>query len=73
MNESEIEEGDNMLTLFYRGSAIVPGEVTFDDLQYVHMQTPVKTKSWGNLIADVTKQKKSKGLLHLIHSPKNIG
>ena len=32
LNETGIEEGDNMLTLFYRDKPLMSNEVTFDDL-----------------------------------------
>ena len=35
------------------------------------MQSPVK--SWADLIADANTKKQGKSLIHLIHSPKNIG
>lgn len=37
MNETEIEEGDNILTVFYRNNSIEPGkEIALDDLKLLH-------------------------------------
>ena len=36
MNETEIEEGDNILTVFYRENSVDDSEPPLDDLQFHH-------------------------------------
>lgn len=47
MNETEIEEGDNILTVFYRDNPIEPNEVAFDTLKFHHFP---QSHSWENLV-----------------------
>ena len=47
MNETEIEEGDNILTVFYRDNPIEKNELTFDNLKFNHFP---QQHSWDDLI-----------------------
>ena len=70
MNETEIEDGDNMLTLFYRDKPLVENEITFDDLKFQQFN---HQRSWKDLIKDADYQSGGKELVHIIQTPKNIG
>lgn len=71
MNETEIEEGDNILTVFYREIPIGKNEVTFDDLKFNHFP---QQHQWNDLInKDANAFKKGYDMISLIHTPKNIG
>jgi len=49
MNESEVPEGENMITIFYRLKSDVKGAVPFTELKYKNFDA---TKSWENLNYD---------------------
>lgn len=71
MNETEIEEGDNILTVFYRDIPIAKNELTFDDLKFHHFP---QAHSWDDLInKDANYQRKGVDTVSLIQTPKNIG
>ena len=71
MNETEIEEGDNILTVFFRNIPIEQNEVTFDDLKFHHFP---QAHSWEDLInKDGKYQAKSCDTVSMIQTPKNIG
>ena len=46
MNESEVPEGENMITIFYRNKSDVKGSVPFTELKYKNFDA---TKSWKML------------------------
>ena len=71
MNETEIEEGDNVLTVFYRDNPIGKDEITFDNLKFNHFP---QQHSWDDLICkDAVSFKSGKDVIGLIQTPKNIG
>jgi len=71
MNETEIEEGDNVLTVFYRNKPIAQNEVTFDDLKFHHFP---QGHAWDDLIQKEAKyHAKGCDTVSLIQTPKNIG
>ena len=71
MNETEIEEGDNLLTVFVRDKPIMENEVTFDDLKMHH--SPQKY-SWNDHInKDAKYVVKGCDTVSVIQTPKNIG
>ena len=70
MNETEIEEGDNMLTVFYRNNPIESNEVPFEDLKFIHFN---QQHSWEKLLQEAQSKKSGVDLVHLIQTPKNIG
>ena len=71
MNESDIEEGDNIMTVFYRDQPIAQNELTFDDLKFHHFP---QQRKWDDLTGpDAKTQMAGKDVVGLIHTPKNIG
>merc|ERR1711974_316236 len=69
MNESEIEEGDNLLTVFYRNHAVGRDEVPLV-LQHTHFS---QAHSWEKLLKDANAKKSGCDIVSLTHSPKNVG
>ena len=69
MNESEIEEGDNLLTVFYRQFPVGKDEVPLV-MQHTHFS---QAKSWENLLKDADGKKSGCDIVSLTHSPKNVG
>jgi hypothetical protein len=70
MNETESEEGDNMLTIFYRQQSIQSGATPFDELKFMVFDN---TKSWDILNHTVVALSADKRVISVVHSPKNIG
>ena len=53
MNETEIEDGDNMLTVFYRKNSIRENDVPLADLEFHHFS---QQRSWADLEKDAQSQ-----------------
>lgn len=70
MNETEVEEGDQLLTVFYRKAPIEQGELDFEDLKFEHFN---QNHSWAKLITEADSKKRGVDVVSLTHSPKNIG
>ena len=70
MNESQAEEGDQLLTVFYRKSPIEQGELDFEDLKFEHFN---QNHSWSKLSTEADSKKRGVDVVSLTQSPKNIG
>lgn len=70
MNETECEEGDQLLTVFYRQAPIEQGELDFEDLKFEHFN---QNQSWTKLLTGADAKRKGVDVVSLTHSPKNIG
>merc|ERR1712113_71191 len=70
MNETEIEEGDQMLTVFYRKKPIAEQELVFEDLKYEHFN---QNHSWTRLQKEADSKLRGVDVISLQQSPKNIG
>ena len=70
MNETEIEEGDNVLTVFYRKDSITPNDVPLVDLAFHHFS---QQRKWPDLEKDAQSQMRGVSPISLIQTAKNIG
>lgn len=70
MNESEAEEGDQMLTVFYREKSIVEGSVPLADLKFKEFN---QFHSWTKLLKEAESFGYYVNVVSLTQTPKNIG
>ena len=70
MNETQVPEGDNLLTIFYRLKSDVKGSVPFEELRYRAFDA---TQSWEVLNQDAETLAKKQNILSLTHTAKSIG
>ena len=70
MNETEIEDGDNMLTVFYRKNSIRENDVPLADLEFHHFS---QQSSWADLEKDAQSQMRGVTPISLVQTAKNIG
>ena len=70
MNETEIEDGDNMLTVFYRKNSIQENDVPLADLEFHHFS---QHRGWADLDKDAHSQMRGVTPISLVHTAKNIG
>lgn len=62
MNETEIEEGDQMLTVFYRERPIRSGELPFEDLNFNAFN---QFHSWKKLLTEADSFKSGRDVISL--------
>ena len=68
MNEDfENEEGEQLLTVFYRTAPIEQGELDFEDLKFEQFK---QVLSWEKLAAEADSKKRGVDVVSLTHSPK---
>ena len=70
MNETECEEGDQLLTVFYRKAPIAQDELDFEDLKFEHFN---QNHSWTKLLTEADSKRRGVDVVSLTQSPKNIG
>ena len=70
MNETQVTEGEQLLTVFYRDAPIEKGELPFAELLFEQFN---KNQSWDRLLKEANKSKSGEGVVSLSHSAKNIG
>lgn len=70
MNETECEEGDQLLTVFYRKAPIEEGELCFEDLKFEAFN---QNHSWKKHLVEADSKRRGVDVVSLTHSPKNIG
>jgi len=69
MNETEIEEGDNMLTIFYRENPVAADAEVPLVLKHTHFK---RSDPWDKLMTEADKQRNC-DIISFTHSAKNIG
>lgn len=70
INETEIEEGDQMLTVFYRCQPVKQNELVFEDLKFEHFP---QMHNWAKLRSEAASKMRGVDAVHLVQSAKNIG
>ena len=69
INETEVEEGEQVLTLFYREKPLDFSELPMTGIQFKHFN---QNASWAKLLKDAESEGRGVDLISLTHSPKNI-
>ena len=72
-NENDIEEGDQVLTLFYRKSSIVQGASPVDNIQFNAFNNQ---QSWEKQQSDANSfqvEGRKPDIIAISRSPKNVG
>ena len=72
-NESDIEEGDNVLTLFYRAEPICSDSLPLDDIQFDFGNNTASWDAQRTSVSSYTKDGRCVEVLSVSCSPKNIG
>ena len=69
INETEVEEGEQVLTLFYREKPLDRAELPMTGIQFKHFNQNV---SWEKLLKEAESEGRGVDLISLTQSPKNI-
>lgn len=72
-NETDIEEGDNVITLFYRTDPICAASLPPDDIQFDFGNNTAQWEAQMNNANGFSKDGRSVEVLSVSCSPKNIG
>ena len=71
MNETGIEEGESIMTVFYRDNPIAQNELNFDDLKFHHFE---QQRKWDDLTGpDAEEQMIGKDIVGVVQTPNNVG
>lgn len=70
MNETNVPDGDNLLTIFYRLKSDVVGSVPFEELRY---STFDARQSWETLNGDAETLSNKQNIVALTHTAKSYG
>jgi len=70
MNETNVPDGDNLLTIFYRLKSDAEGSVPFEELRYRAFDA---TQSWETLNGDAETLSNKQNVVALTHTAKSIG